>query len=257
MREWPRLFAPPSPAFASRREFLDSRAGNGGDWHAGSRRFAARAGAARQGRRRRPSISRNLLAPARRAFSGEGEVRHLAVHERWAESGRYLGPQARTGSPRWPTAAGLRSEHRLLHRQRRPGHEVAVSLSAARRLRQVGLGNLPSNTAKHVDRMAFLHSLLDRRRTTIRPPLYMMNTGFSRMGYPCVGSWVTYGPRAARTAACPASSRCTTRWAAACRKETRRTGGPAFCRASTRGRCSSRRAPRSTTCIHQRRRQRS
>ena len=25
------------------------------------------------------------------------------------------------------------------------------------------------------------------------PGSFMMNTGFPRMGYPCVGSWVTYG----------------------------------------------------------------
>ena len=30
-------------------------------------------------------------------------------------------------------------------------------------------------------------------RTTTRPALFMMNTGTTRMGYPCVGSWVTYG----------------------------------------------------------------
>ena len=35
--------------------------------------------------------------------------------------------------------------------------------------------------------------VLHRARTTTRPALFMINTGMTRMGFPCVGSWVTYG----------------------------------------------------------------
>ena len=44
----------------------------------------------------------------------------------------------------------------------------------------------------HVDKMAFLHAGFTRSNNH-SPALFMMNTGFARMGFPCVGSWVTYG----------------------------------------------------------------
>ncbi len=46
--------------------------------------------------------------------------------------------------------------------------------------------------AKHVDKMAFIHSLWSDSNNH-SPALFKMNTGMSRMGFPCVGSWVTYG----------------------------------------------------------------
>jgi hypothetical protein len=45
---------------------------------------------------------------------------------------------------------------------------------------------------RHVDRMAFIHSGYTESNNH-SPALFMMNTGIARMGYPCVGSWVTYG----------------------------------------------------------------
>jgi hypothetical protein len=46
--------------------------------------------------------------------------------------------------------------------------------------------------AKHVDDMAFIHSCFTETNNH-SPALFEINTGFSRMGFPCVGSWVTYG----------------------------------------------------------------
>jgi hypothetical protein len=46
--------------------------------------------------------------------------------------------------------------------------------------------------AKHVDDMAFVHSCHGKSNNH-SPALFTLNTGVSRMGYPCVGSWVTYG----------------------------------------------------------------
>ncbi len=46
--------------------------------------------------------------------------------------------------------------------------------------------------AKHVDKMAFVHSGFTKSNNH-SPALFMMNTGFTQMGHPCVGSWVTYG----------------------------------------------------------------
>jgi hypothetical protein len=45
---------------------------------------------------------------------------------------------------------------------------------------------------EHVDRMAFIHSCFTKTNNH-SPALFEINTGFSRMGFPCVGSWVTYG----------------------------------------------------------------
>ncbi len=75
-------------------------------------------------------------------------------------------------------------------------------------------------SSQHVDKMCFIHSCWTQSNNH-SPALFMMNTGVTRMGYPCVGSWVTYGlgsesdqpavlrrdERSARTAACPRAAR--------------------------------------------------
>jgi len=48
------------------------------------------------------------------------------------------------------------------------------------------------NLSKHVDKMAFIHSCWTESNNH-SPALFMINTGIPRMGFPCVGSWVTYG----------------------------------------------------------------
>ncbi len=48
------------------------------------------------------------------------------------------------------------------------------------------------NLSKHVDDMAFVHSCYTDTNNH-SPALFQINTGMSRMGFPCVGSWVTYG----------------------------------------------------------------
>jgi hypothetical protein len=45
---------------------------------------------------------------------------------------------------------------------------------------------------EHVDRMAFIHSCFTKTNNH-SPALFEINTGFSRMGFPCMGAWVTYG----------------------------------------------------------------
>ncbi|MBW3543382.1 MAG: DUF1501 domain-containing protein [Planctomycetes bacterium] len=46
--------------------------------------------------------------------------------------------------------------------------------------------------ARHVDKMAFVRSCWTESNNH-SPALFMINTGMTRMGFPCVGSWVTYG----------------------------------------------------------------
>ncbi len=46
--------------------------------------------------------------------------------------------------------------------------------------------------SKQVDKLAFLYSCWTDSNNH-SPALFKINTGMSRMGFPCVGSWVTYG----------------------------------------------------------------
>ncbi|MEO2022147.1 MAG: DUF1501 domain-containing protein, partial [Pirellulaceae bacterium] len=46
--------------------------------------------------------------------------------------------------------------------------------------------------SQHVDKLAFIHSLYSDSNNH-SPALFKINTGMTRMGFPCVGSWVTYG----------------------------------------------------------------
>jgi len=48
------------------------------------------------------------------------------------------------------------------------------------------------NIAKHVDDMAFIYSCFTETNNH-SPALFQINTGMSRMGFPSVGAWVTYG----------------------------------------------------------------
>lgn len=54
------------------------------------------------------------------------------------------------------------------------------------------VSDLFPHMAKQVDKMAFIHSCWTQSNNH-SPALFMINTGVTRMGYPCVGSWVTYG----------------------------------------------------------------
>ena len=54
------------------------------------------------------------------------------------------------------------------------------------------VSDLFPHTSRHVDKLAFIHSCWTQSNNH-SPALFMMNTGVTRMGSPCVGSWVTYG----------------------------------------------------------------
>ncbi|MEY5026827.1 MAG: hypothetical protein RLZZ244_2355 [Verrucomicrobiota bacterium] len=54
------------------------------------------------------------------------------------------------------------------------------------------VSDLFPHVSKHVDKMSFIHSCWTGSNNH-SPALFMMNTGITRMGAPCVGSWVTYG----------------------------------------------------------------
>jgi len=46
--------------------------------------------------------------------------------------------------------------------------------------------------SRHVDEMAFIYSM-QNKSALHGPAMFMMNSGFIRPGFPCMGSWVTYG----------------------------------------------------------------
>ena len=54
------------------------------------------------------------------------------------------------------------------------------------------VSSLFPHLGEHVDKMAFIHSAYTESNNH-SPALFMMNTGLPRMGFPCVGSWLTYG----------------------------------------------------------------
>jgi hypothetical protein len=54
------------------------------------------------------------------------------------------------------------------------------------------VSDLFPHLSRHVDKMAFLHSC-HTESNNHSPALFMINTGSTRMGFPCVGSWMTYG----------------------------------------------------------------
>ena len=54
------------------------------------------------------------------------------------------------------------------------------------------VSDLFPHLASQVDKMAFIHSGHSESNNH-SPALFMMNCGLPRMGFPCIGSWVTYG----------------------------------------------------------------
>jgi len=54
------------------------------------------------------------------------------------------------------------------------------------------LSDLFPHMALHVDDMAFIYSM-QNKSALHGPAMFMQNSGFIRPGFPCMGSWVTYG----------------------------------------------------------------
>lgn len=72
--------------------------------------------------------------------------------------------------------------------------EYAKSFWEFRQHGQCGrwISSLFPELAKHVDEMAFIHSM-QNKSALHGPAMFMMNSGFVRPGFPSMGSWVTYG----------------------------------------------------------------
>jgi hypothetical protein len=178
----PRYFAPPHPAYATRRDFL-ARAGCG----FGS--LALGGLLASEGLGAEPSI--NPLAP---------KITHFPVK---AKSVIWLfmnGGPSHVDTWDYKPELEKRDGQELKGFDKNTGFfadQVGPLLKSPFKFRQHGqsgtwVSDIFPHMAKHVDKMAFLYSCWTDSNNH-SPALFKVNTGMARMGFPCVGSWVTYG----------------------------------------------------------------
>jgi hypothetical protein len=180
-----RLFAPPPPAYASRREFL-ARAGSG----FGMVALAGLLGQENLLAQPAPP-SRLPMAPRPGHFPAKaksviwlfmnGGPSHVDTWDYKPELNRrdgqaLAGFDQNTGFFRDQVGPIMRSPFRF---QRHGQSGTWVS-------------ELFPNMARHVDKMAFLYSCWTDSNNHA-PALLKVNSGMTRMGFPCLGAWVTYG----------------------------------------------------------------
>jgi hypothetical protein len=181
----PHFFAPPSPTFSSRREFL-ARAGGGCGMLALADLMAhaeTTTGSAAQ--------SVNPLAPKPSHFPAKaknviwlfmnGGPSHVDTWDYKPELAKRDGQELKgfdqnTGFFRDQVGPVMKSPYKFA----RHGQSGAW------------VSEIFPNMAKHVDEMAFIHSCWTDSNNH-SPALFKINTGMTRMGFPCVGAWVTYG----------------------------------------------------------------
>ena len=181
MQHIPRLFAPPSPVFGSRREFL-TRAGGG---------LGMLALADLMAQQSRGAESSNPLAARPPHFAAKaksviwlfmnGGPSHVDTWDHKPELDKRDGQEL----PNFDAKTGFFSA------------QVGPLMKSPFKWAKHGqcgkmVSELFPHMAKHVDKMAFIHSLWSESNNH-SPALFKINTGMTRMGYPCVGSWVTYG----------------------------------------------------------------
>lgn len=179
----PRLFAPPHPQFASRRAFL-RRAGNGFG-------LLALASLLQENSLHATEAAINPLAPKAGHFPAKAKsVIWLFMNG---------GPsQVDT----WDYKPGLarRDGEELKGFDKNTGFfadQVGPLMKSPFKFKQHGqsgawVSELFPNMARHVDKMAFLYSCWTDSNNH-SPALFKINTGMARMGFPCLGAWVTYG----------------------------------------------------------------
>jgi len=188
MQSVPRFFAPPWPAFSSRRQFL-TRAGNGFGMLALAGLFQE------QGLLNRASArttqAKNPLAPR------PGHMDAPARSVIWL----FLnGGPSQVDTWDYKPQLAKRDGQELKGFDKSTGFftdQVGPVMKSPFRFSQHGecgkwCSEIFPNLAQHVDKMAFIHSCWSTSNNH-SPALFMINTGMSRMGFPCMGSWVTYG----------------------------------------------------------------
>jgi hypothetical protein len=180
----PKLFAPPPPCYRSRREFL-AKVGGG----FGSLALAGLLG--REGRLGASEPALNPLAPHPAHFAGKakaviwlfmnGGPSHVDTWDYKQELAKHDGQELKG----FDKNTGFFTD------------QVGPVMKSPFKFAQHGqsgawVSEIFPNLSKHVDRMAFIHSCWTDSNNH-SPALFKVNTGMARMGFPCLGSWVTYG----------------------------------------------------------------
>ncbi len=188
MHTIPKLFAPPHPLYASRREFLTRVGGGFGTLALAG--LLQQEGLAQQPAWRGPDPARPL-APR----SGHHSVKAKNIIWLFINGGP-------SHVDTWDYKPELirRDGQELAGFDRNTGFfrdNVGPIMRSPFRFRQHGqcgkyVSDIFPNLARHVDKMAFIHSCWTDSNNH-SPALLKINTGFTRMGFPCAGSWVTYG----------------------------------------------------------------
>jgi hypothetical protein len=182
----PKLFAPPPDMYASRRQFLQRVGGGFG--------MVALAGLLQQ---------EKLLAQASALDVSNPLAPKAGHYPAKAKSVIWL---FMNGGPSqvdtWDYKPELERRHglELAGFDRNTGFfrdQVGPIMKSPYRFRRHGqsgawVSEIFPNMARHVDKMAFIYSCWTDSNNH-SPALMKINTGMSRMGFPCVGSWVTYG----------------------------------------------------------------
>src|SRR3954452_10227266 len=188
MRHFGHLIATPSDAFASRRQFL-RRTGTG----AGMLALASILG--EQGLLASPpdpkAVALNPLAPRAAQFPGKARsVIWLFMN----------GGQSQVDTWDYKPALEKADGKDLPGFDKNTGFftdQVGPIMRPPFKFAQHGqsgtwASDIFPNISKHVDDMSFIHSCFTQTNNH-SPALFEINTGMSRMGFPCMGSWITYG----------------------------------------------------------------
>lgn len=181
----PRLFAPPPSCYRSRREFLN-RVGCG---------FGSLALAGLLGQEGRLAAAEaapvNPMAPRAPHFAGKAKaVIWLFMN----------GGPSHVDTWDYKPELAKRDGQELKGFDKNTGFftdQVGPMMKSPFKFAQHGqsgawVSDIFPNLSKHVDRMAFIHSCWTDSNNH-SPALFKVNTGMARMGFPCLGSWVTYG----------------------------------------------------------------
>jgi hypothetical protein len=185
MQGIPKLFAPSHPIYSSRREFL-ARAGGG----FGLMALAGMLDAQERAAWTPPNPARPLVPRPGHHPSKAKNIIWLFINggpshvDTWdykpelirRDGQELVGFDQNTGFFRDQVGPIMRSPFRF-HQHGQCGKHVS---------------DIFPNLARHVDKMAFIHSCWTDSNNH-SPALMKINTGFTRMGFPCAGSWVTYG----------------------------------------------------------------
>ncbi|HEV3145838.1 MAG TPA: DUF1501 domain-containing protein [Gemmataceae bacterium] len=180
----PHFFAPPNPEFGSRRQFL-ARAGGGFGLLAFACLLRNQAHADSQ-----PEI-RNPMAAKEPHFAAQAKsVIWLFMN----------GGPSQVDTWDFKPELGKRDGQELKGFDQNTGFfrdQVGPVMKTPFKFQRHGqsgawVSEIFPHMARHVDKMAFIHSCWTDSNNH-SPALFKINTGMTRMGFPCAGSWVTYG----------------------------------------------------------------